>query len=569
MKRITLTTIIFSILLLNACTTSLPEKQIPPLVYDVEHTGADFPAPVFLSYDELPSNRALTDPLEWSDGSGRVTDFSDWAKRRAEIKAEIEHFEVGIKPSRPENITASYSKADSMLTVNVTVNDNTLTLTSRIIIPEGEGPFPALIGNLSPAIIESRKIATIQFNFTQVMSHTQTRGSEPINKLYPDLIEMGAYSAWPWGVSRLIDGLELVSNEVNIDMKHLAITGCSFAGKMALFAGAMDERIALTIAQEPGGGGAAAWRISQGLGNVETLGSTNYAWFKESMRQFVNSLYKLPFDHHELVAMVAPRALLVIGNPSMEWLADESGYISCKAAHKVWEDFGIPDRFGYSFVGDHGHCQLPESQYPEVRAFVDKFLFEDTTANTNVQIHPYLDVNAEMWYDGWTGESTFPEPDTSNVESVFYEAECSTYGSDWTIERDAEASNEGYVTINAGLNSSDAAPTDSKSMLTLPFTVSQDAKYYLFGRANCLTDLDDSFWIKIDNGEFVVANGLTTVGWQWVSLINADLTSGDHTLTITYREDGAKLDKIGISTYEYGPIELGDGDKAVENPCDL
>lgn len=40
-----------------------------------------------------------------------------------------------------------------------------------------------------------------------------------------------------------------------IDLSHLAISGCSFAGKMALFAGAFDERIALTIAQEPGGGG--------------------------------------------------------------------------------------------------------------------------------------------------------------------------------------------------------------------------------------------------------------------------------------------------------------------------
>ncbi len=70
----------------------------------------------------------------------------------------------------------------------------------------------------------------------------------------------------------MIDGLELVRNELPIDLKHLAVTGCSFAGKMALFAGAFDERIALTIAQESGGGGAAAWRVSETLGNVETLG---------------------------------------------------------------------------------------------------------------------------------------------------------------------------------------------------------------------------------------------------------------------------------------------------------
>lgn len=28
----------------------------------------------------------------------------------------------------------------------------------------------------------------------------------------------------------------------------------------------------------------------------------------------------------------------------------------------------------YSIVGGHPHCMLPESQYPEVEAFIDKFL---------------------------------------------------------------------------------------------------------------------------------------------------------------------------------------------------
>ena len=194
-------------------------------------------------------------------------------------------------------------------------------------------------GSLPSDIFASRKIARIPFNFGQVMAHTQTRGKEPINRLYPDLTYIGAYSAWSWGVSRLIDGLELVQDDLPIDLKHLAVTGCSFAGKMALFAGAFDERIALTIAQESGGGGAAAWRVSETLGNVETLGNTSSAWFIEDMFRFANNVPKLPYDHHELMAMVAPRALLVLGNPDYEWLADESGYVSCRAAHEVWKSF--------------------------------------------------------------------------------------------------------------------------------------------------------------------------------------------------------------------------------------
>lgn len=377
-----------------------------PLVYDVENTGVNCPKPVLPSLSELPVVEPLTDPFAWSDGSGRSTSFEDWQRRRAEIMAEMEHYEIGRKPQRPDTITARY--ADGVLTVDVTRNGQVLTLTSEISLPSGEGPFPVMIGigwptgSLPPEIFKERNIATITFKFSQVMAHTQTRGNEPINRLYPELTYIGAYSAWPWGVSRLIDGLELVADQLPIDLKRLGISGCSFAGKMALFAGAFDERIALTIAQEPGGGGAAAWRVSETLGKVETLGATNYAWFIEDMRQFKDSnVARLPHDHHELMAMVAPRALLVLGNTDYEWLADESGYVSCRAAHEVWKAFGIGDRFGFSIVGGHPHCRVPESQYPEVEAFVDKFLLGDSSVNTEVTVSPFENVDYLRWIQWW------------------------------------------------------------------------------------------------------------------------------------------------------------------------
>lgn len=376
-----------------------------PLVYKVENTGATNPSPVLPGIDELPVITSLPDPFQWSDGNGRSTKFKDWSRRRAEIAKEIEHYEIGEKPVVSRKcITANI--VDSMLTVNVTINGQTLTLTAKITYPAGKGPFPAIIGigrgsgNLPSNIFSNRNIAQIAFNFTQVMSHTQKRGKEPINKLYPDLVHIGAYSAWSWGISRIIDGLEIVGKNSKMDTKHLAVSGCSFAGKMALFAGAFDERIALTIAQEPGGGGAAAWRVSETLGNVETLGRTSHSWFMERMSQFKEkNVTKLPFDHHELCAMIAPRALLVLGNPNYEWLADESGYVSCRAARKVWETFGIADRMGFSIVGGHNHCMLPESQYPEVEAFVDKFLLGKKTANTYVTIAPLFE---KVDYQRWT-----------------------------------------------------------------------------------------------------------------------------------------------------------------------
>ena len=298
--RIPIATVVIGLAAMAVSPASAQSGRLPKLVYDDEHTGEKFPKPVLPGFDELPIVRPLPDPFAWSDGSGRSTEFKDWARRRSEIKAEIEKYGIGEKPPRPKDIVASFR--DGTLSVKVTENGETLTLTARVQLPEGDGPFPAVIGigfgggsgSLPRDIFTSRKIATIAFNFNQVMAHQQKRGNEPINRLYPELTHIGAYSAWPWGISRIIDGLELVEKDLPIDRHHLAVTGCSFAGKMALFAGALDERIALTIAQESGGGGAAAWRVSETLGNVETLSKTSRAWFLEEMFQFSNAVKDFP-----------------------------------------------------------------------------------------------------------------------------------------------------------------------------------------------------------------------------------------------------------------------------------
>ena len=381
-----------------------------PLVYDKECANDNFRVSEMPAIDKLPEITTLPDPFAWADGSGRSTDFKDWERHRFEIARQLQHYELGMKPVvSKDSIEATL--INDTLRVVVHENGETLLLTAPIKYPEGNGPFPAIIGigrptgSLPVQLFDKRRIAQITFNFTQVMSHTQKRGNEPINRLYPDQTDMGAYCAWPWGISRLIDGLEKVGKKSRIDLSHLAVSGCSFAGKMALFAGAFDERIALTIAQEPGGGGVDAWRVSETLGNVETLGRTSYAWFLESMRQFAGkNVNRLPIDHHELAALIAPRALLVLGKTDYEWLAEESNYVSCQAARMVWKAFGIEDRMGFSIQGGHMHCMLPESQYPEVEAFIDKFLLGKTDVDTFVsKADMFEDVDYLKWMP-WANE---------------------------------------------------------------------------------------------------------------------------------------------------------------------
>lgn len=374
-----------------------------PVVFDRENTADKYPAINCKNFDNLPEIQTLPDPFVFIDGN-RSADYKDWERHRSEILQQLWHYELGQKPTVcRDSIDAVF--ANDTLTVTVHENGKTLTLQSHVVYPEGDGPFPVVIGvgfptgSLPKELFLDNGVAAMPFDFTKVMSHTQKRGEEPINALYPDNIDMGAYTAWPWGISRLIDGLEKVADKTRLNIKRIGVTGCSFAGKMALYAGAMDERITLTIAQEPGGGGINSWRVSETLGNVERVGNTNYAWFLESMRQFADSnVNRLPIDHHQLAALVAPRALLILGNTDYEWLADESGYVSSRAAREVWSSFGIAERMGYSIEGGHPHCQLPLSQYPEVTAFIRSFLLDDKSMDTNVTNAPMFDnVDWQKW----------------------------------------------------------------------------------------------------------------------------------------------------------------------------
>ncbi|MBQ6055248.1 MAG: hypothetical protein IJL28_08120 [Prevotella sp.] len=374
------------------CAQAQQGSQLP-LRYQVENTGAAFAKPAMPEASQLPVIKDLPDPLKGVNG------FSDWARRRSEIAALIQHYGIGEKPAvKKENIKARMS-GDTLI-VDVTVNGQTLTLTSEIRYPKtGKAPYPLMIGSsmiaLPRQLFEDRPIATMNFHEKQVNDYGQwgkhhERGEHNFDRLYPDLKDNGAYSEWAWGFSRLIDGLELLGPEITkIDTKHIGVTGCSYAGKMALYCGAFDERVALTIAQEPGGGGAAAWRYSHLQDSVENLDKTDYHWFLES--QLTNfhgdSVYQLPYDQHELCALVCPRALLLLGNPDYKWLADDAMLVSAKAAKKVWERFGIAVRMGWSIVGGHGHCQLPECQWPEVLAFIDKFLLGKDTNTNDIRVY--------------------------------------------------------------------------------------------------------------------------------------------------------------------------------------
>ncbi|MGB8320425.1 MAG: sialate O-acetylesterase [Ignavibacteriaceae bacterium] len=164
----------------------------------------------------------------------------------------------------------------------------------------------------------------------------------------------------------------------------------------------------------------------------------------------------------------------------------------------------------------------------------------------------------------FTGSDSLVIP-AINYRSIYFEPECAVVGSNWEIITDPLASNGKYVTVKPGIQSLSAAPADSASAIYIPFSIDTAGNYNFFARLNCPTYDDDSFWARMDNGDFLMYNGLVTSGWQWLKLDSYDLTAGEHKLTITYREDGAELDKICISNNTVLPS--GMGEDAV-NLCD-
>jgi (4-O-methyl)-D-glucuronate---lignin esterase len=397
-----------------------PPTDSPPPALAVENSGLGCSVPQLPGFAQLPVVNALPDPFVSLNGT-RITTRAEWTCRRAEISAQVQQYELGPKPARPSVVTGQLQ--DTRFDITVGEPGNTVAFSVNITRPEGAGPFPAMIeiggSSLDNSVLSDLGVARINFNNGAMgaQSGGASRGTGTFYDLYGADHGAGSMMAWAWGVSRIIDALE-AAPEVGIDVKRLGVTGCSRNGKGALIAGAFDERIALTIPQESGAGGSASWRISRvqndaalainpnatpNDGRVQLLADAQgeQPWFRASFNQFNNVETRLPFDHHMVLGLVAPRPLLVIDNSTQIWLGHESSFTDSVAAREIWTALGAPESMGVSQVGDHNHCAFPASQRAELAAFVEKFLVGTGSANTNVVRSDRITPDRARWFP-WT-----------------------------------------------------------------------------------------------------------------------------------------------------------------------
>lgn len=164
-----------------------------------------------------------------------------------------------------------------------------------------------------------------------------------------------AIGAWAWTLSR---GLDLAESIPEIDAGRSVVTGSSRLAKTALLAAARDERFAVCVPNQTGGGGAPLAKRDYGE-NVSTEMRMFPHWYCRAYAKYAASPWEsLHFDQHLLLASIAPRPLLVQGF-NMPWFDTFGEWLACRAASPAWEFLGrggmplrdFPDNFDTSCIG--------------------------------------------------------------------------------------------------------------------------------------------------------------------------------------------------------------------------
>jgi len=372
----------------------------------LENEGADISVTLPTSFNT--ANAKLPDPFKKIDGT-RISAKDDWKTRRQEILNLAERTIYGTKAPKPTNVSGTVSNT------SITVNVGNSKFTVTVSLPSnGTKPYPAVIryGNsgADESVIKALGVAVINYTPTDVGGETGSartksgvfytvNSGSPYNKT-------GTLAAWAWGVSRIIDVIEADPNKL-LDPMRIGVTGCSRYGKGPFAAGALDQRIALTMPMEGGTGGAAIMRGAAKESGAQSPSNAygEQPWLGDDFSTFQNSLNNLPIDMHEVVGLIAPRGLLILEKPSAaDWLASRSGHMSALAGSKVYEALGYGGNITYHSNNTNGsHCAWITEWKTPVEDNIKRFLLRTQAPPTAPIMNPRSDRQFATadWID-WT-----------------------------------------------------------------------------------------------------------------------------------------------------------------------
>ncbi|KAF4408796.1 glucuronyl esterase domain-containing protein [Streptomyces lycii] len=363
-----------------------------------EHDGADCE----VGSPGSTSNSRLPDPFTKADGS-RVSAKSDWRCRRAEIKELAEGSVYGNKPDKPESVTGSVSS--SSISVNVSDQGKSAGFSASVDLPSGSGPFPAVIVyggfGADTAAIKAAGAAVISYDPFAVGKEGTPRNNKQgaYYSIYGGSSDTGLLMAWAWGVSRIIDVIEQSGGSV-LSAEGTGVTGCSRYGKGAFVAGAFDQRVALTMPIESGSGGVGAFRSIASESGAQPLSSAygEQPWLGDPFGSYTGNPAGLPVDTHEIVGMIAPRGLLIMDNPHIDWLGAKSGSVAALGGAEIYKALGAGENITYwSDVQDGTHCANRSEWRGPITQSIQKFMLGSGTAPGQFRISGKKAGNLAEW----------------------------------------------------------------------------------------------------------------------------------------------------------------------------
>ena len=204
--------------------------------------------------------------------------------------------------------------------------------------------------------------------------------------------EWGKIGIWAYGASRVLDYMKQYRTDVDTD--KVAIIGHSRLGKTALWCGAQDERFAAVISNNSGYGGAASSKHGGGERVADFIRVGSFDWFCENFKLFRDEREdSKPYDQSFLLALIAPRYLLVGSAVDDKGADPESEFLTTLHASAAWELLGrdglitpdrMPkpgDRFGEGNIQyhlrAHGHFLSREDWGAYIKFLDEKFKGEN------------------------------------------------------------------------------------------------------------------------------------------------------------------------------------------------